>query len=147
MLGKAGWAQSVRDEVLIYEPLQPESEIGERLENYTQRIDGHEVIDSKVRIQDHLSAIGAPYVELQYYSSSQEELMQLEHFGNAAMSAARSAIEYGFVPGGCVRFIEVAGIMERLSEEPLGQAFKNVLLSPFQEMNANRLTFRIESRS
>lgn len=90
MLGRAGQAQSVGDEILIYDSEHSEAAVHERLENYTMRIDGHEVIDSKIRIQQHVSAIGSPYVELKCYSPGESELAQLEHAAYAAMLAARS---------------------------------------------------------
>jgi len=140
-LGRARRIVATKDNTTLIEGRGKESEIAARIKQIKAQIEDTTSDYDKEKLQERMAKLSGGVAIIKVGAGTETELKEKKHRVEDALSATRSAVEEGIVPGGGVALINAqsaldslkldgdagvgVGIVRRALEEPLRQLAEN----------------------
>jgi chaperonin GroEL len=143
-LGKAKRVVIDKDNTTIIEGAGSADAIHGRIEQIRKEIEGTESDYDREKLEERLAKLAGGVAVIKVGAATETELKELKHRFEDALSAARSALEEGIVPGGGVVLLravaEVAKLVDTETEDDLKaglQIVRRALAEPLKRIAEN----------
>ena len=140
-LGTARRVLATKDNTTVIEGHGAETEIAGRIKQIKAQIEETTSDYDKEKLQERLAKLSGGVAIIKVGAGTEVELKEKKHRVEDALSATRSAVEEGLVPGGGVALINARSVLDDLKLEgdaQLGvQIVRNALEEPLRQLAEN----------
>jgi chaperonin GroEL len=140
-LGRARRIVANKDNTTLIEGRGSESEIAGRIKQIKAQIEDTTSDYDKEKLQERMAKLSGGVAIIKVGAGTETELKEKKHRVEDALSATRSAVEEGIVPGGGVALINAQSALDKLSLEgdaDLGvQIVRKALEEPLRQLAEN----------
>jgi chaperonin GroEL len=132
-LGRARRVVATKDNTTIIEGHGSETEIAGRIKQIKAQIEETTSDYDKEKLQERLAKLSGGVAIIKVGAGTETELKEKKHRVEDALSATRSAVEEGLVPGGGVALINARSALDDLKLEGDAQLGVNIIRSALEE--------------
>jgi chaperonin GroEL len=140
-LGRARRVVATKDDTTVIEGHGSETEIAGRIKQIKAQIEETTSDYDKEKLQERLAKLSGGVAIIKVGAGTETELKEKKHRVEDALSATRSAVEEGLVPGGGVALINARAALDDLKldgDAQLGvQIVRNALEEPLRQLAEN----------
>ncbi len=116
-LGRAKRVVVTKDDTTIVEGAGSEEAIQGRIEQIRREIEETDSDYDREKLEERLAKLAGGVAVIKVGAATETELKELKHRFEDALSAARSALEEGIVPGGGVALLRATKVLDPLIEQ------------------------------
>jgi len=141
-LGRAERVVITKDDTTIISGAGTQEELDARVAQIRREIEDTDSDYDREKLEERLAKLAGGVAVLKVGAATEVELKELKHRFEDALSAARSGIEEGIVPGGGVVLARAVAALDKLqldnSDEQTGvEIVKKALVEPLRQIAAN----------
>ncbi len=141
-LGKAERVIITKDDTTIINGAGTQEELDARVAQIRREIEDTDSDYDREKLEERLAKLAGGVAVLKVGAATEVELKELKHRFEDALSAARSGIEEGIVPGGGVTLARAVAALDKLQldnvDEQTGvEIVKKALVEPLKQIAAN----------
>ncbi len=141
-LGKAERVIITKDDTTIINGAGTQEELDARVAQIRREIEDTDSDYDREKLEERLAKLAGGVAVIQVGAATEVELKELKHRFEDALSAARSGIEEGIVPGGGVTLARAVAALDKLQldnvDEQTGvEIVKKALVEPLKQIAAN----------